>query len=559
MNTTNKNWFNEKGIKKIQKKIPFPEKYKINKNIDNNFKNILSDVKYKKKIKLFNLEKPDQSENDELIRTYKYKINFTGRQHIILQSYFKECNYIYNLCVDIYKLYPEMTDNWMILKDAIFDIVYREENNKEDFINLIIIRLKKDKETYDIENEKNQNIINELKQKEKDKFKLSMEQYKQKVLENKNSSIKLTIKKPRMNKIKIEKIKNPRKPNRKATVKPAPVDTLKSEIKYFCSNLKSTRTNLFNNNIKIFSIEYKDIKDKQTIYLSNNAINKNGIFINSLKKMECYNFNKLILKYNIDKECKLMYDKRLNNYYLYIVNNKEYKNIQNRKEIVALDQGEKIFISYYSNNEIGNIGNNMRVFILKQQIKIKKLQSILNKNKNKNNKSIKNKKTLKKKILKLYSKIKGYVNEIHKKSALYLCKNYENIILPTFEIKNMISNNKIKKETKRIKELNKEDGKKEIKKLSKLIKLSKNVKFVLSMQSHYRFKEYLKAKAKEYKTNIYDADESYTSLTCTKCGEQSKEYNKQRIKQCKCGYEIDRDCNGSRNILLKCLKNLIPV
>ncbi len=79
------------------------------------------------------------------------------------------------------------------------------------------------------------------------------------------------------------------------------------------------------------------------------------------------------------------------------------------------------------------------------------------------------------------------------------------------------------------------------------------------MQSHYRFKEYLKAKAKEYKTTIYDADESYTSMTCTKCGDQSKEYNKDRIKQCKCGYKIDRDCNGSRNILLKCLKSLIPV
>jgi transposase len=121
----------------------------------------------------------------------------------------------------------------------------------------------------------------------------------------------------------------------------------------------------------------------------------------------------------------------------------------------------------------------------------------------------------------------------------------------------MISKNKIKKETERIKKLNKEEGRKEIKKLSKLIKLNKNVKFVLSMQSHYRFKEYLKAK--EYKTNVYDADESYTSMTWTKCGDQSKEYDKQRIKQCKCGYKIDRDCNGSRNILLKCLKSLILV
>ena len=162
------------------------KKYKILfhslKNIDNSFKNILSDVKYKKTIKLFNLNKPDQNETDELNRTYKYKINFTEQQHIILQNYFKECNYIYNLCVDIYKSYPEITDNWMILKDAIFDVVYREENNKDNFVNLIVNRLKTNKNAYDVENEKNKKIIDELKQIEKEKFKLSMIEYKKKQL-----------------------------------------------------------------------------------------------------------------------------------------------------------------------------------------------------------------------------------------------------------------------------------------------------------------------------------------------------------------------------------------
>ena len=47
------------------------------------------------------------------------------------------------------------------------------------------------------------------------------------------------------------------------------------------------------------------------------------------------------------------------------------------------------------------------------------IQSILDKNKNKNGKKINNKKKLKTKIRKLYFKIKGYVNEIHKKSAKY--------------------------------------------------------------------------------------------------------------------------------------------
>ena len=125
---------------------------------------------------------------------------------------------------------------------------------KDNFVNLIVNRLKTNKNAYDVENEKNKKIIDELKQIEKEKFKLSMIEYKKKAIENKNSSIKLMIIKPTINKIKIEKVKNPRKPNRKTIVKPVPDETLKSEIKYFCSNLKSARTNLFNNNIKDFSI-----------------------------------------------------------------------------------------------------------------------------------------------------------------------------------------------------------------------------------------------------------------------------------------------------------------
>ena len=76
------------------------------------------------------------------------------------------------------------------------------------------------------------------------------------------------------------------------------------------------------------------------------------------------------------------------------------------------------------------------------------------------------------------------------------------------------------------------------------------------MQSHYKFKEYLKATAKRYKTIIYDVDESYTSQMCTKCGILSKNYNNERIKECTCGYNIDRDINGSRNILLICIGSL---
>ena len=89
--------------------------------------------------------------------------------------------------------------------------------------------------------------------------------------------------------------------------------------------------------------------------------------------------------------------------------------------------------------------------------------------------------------------------------------------------------------------------------MRKRVRLSNEVKFVLQMQSHYRFKMYLKAKAKEYGTNVYNINESYTSQACTNCGRLSKEY-KNRVKNCTCGKRIDRDLNGSRNILMKSLR-----
>ena len=54
------------------------------------------------------------------------------------------------------------------------------------------------------------------------------------------------------------------------------------------------------------------------------------------------------------------------------------------------------------------------------------------------------------------------------------------------------------------------------------------------MQSHYKFKEYLKVIVEMYKTKVFDINESYISQYC-KC----------------CGLKIDRDINGSWNIYLK--------
>ena len=105
---------------------------------------------------------------------------------------------------------------------------------------------------------------------------------------------------------------------------------------------------------------------------------------------------------------------------------------------------------------------------------------------------------------------------------------------------------------------NLEEGKKIRNELKKKIKMSRKVKYVLSQQSHYRFKEYVKAVVKRYKTLVHDVDESYTSQCCSECGILSSDYN-YRTKTCKCGVKQDRDVNGCRNILLKCIGSMPDV
>ena len=120
----------------------------------------------------------------------------------------------------------------------------------------------------------------------------------------------------------------------------------------------------------------------------------------------------------------------------------------------------------------------------------------------------------------------------------------------------MISKKRGEQEREKINKMkNLEEGERIRNELKKKIKMSREVKYVLSQQSHYRFKEYLKAVAKRYKTLVHDVDESYTSKCCSECGILSSDYNN-RTKTCKCGVKQDRDVNGCRNILLKCIGSM---
>ena len=70
--------------------------------------------------------------------------------------------------------------------------------------------------------------------------------------------------------------------------------------------------------------------------------------------------------------------------------------------------------------------------------------------------------------------------------------------------------------------------------------------------SHYKFQQRLLCKAEELCCDAYVVNEAWTSKTCTACGHIHHKLGASKTFECpSCGVVLDRDVNGARNILLK--------
>jgi len=129
--------------------------------------------------------------------------------------------------------------------------------------------------------------------------------------------------------------------------------------------------------------------------------------------------------------------------------------------------------------------------------------------------------------LKGFRRVKNYVTELHWKVINYLLKHYDVILFPPFETSKMVRGKKLSRETKRL----------------------------MNIFSFYQFKTKLKYKCLVTGKKIKIVDESWTSKTCTNCLEINDNLGSSETFKCAhCNLTIDRDCNGSRNILIKNLE-----
>jgi len=192
------------------------------------------------------------------------------------------------------------------------------------------------------------------------------------------------------------------------------------------------------------------------------------------------------------------------------------------KRICSLDPGLRTFQTIYDlNGAVIEIGAQDRTKIFRLCLSADDLISRRTK--------VKGRKryTYRKAYLRIFRKIRRLVDELHNKLVRFLVLNYNIIYLPSFDSSQMLN-----KSTRKIN--------------------SKSARMMTSW-SHYKFKTKLLYKASLVShCKVIICDESYTSKTCTSCGQLNDKLGASKVFKCgSCGMEMDRDFNGARNILIK--------
>ena len=127
----------------------------------------------------------------------------------------------------------------------------------------------------------------------------------------------------------------------------------------------------------------------------------------------------------------------------------------------------------------------------------------------------------------LRNRLRNLIDELHHKVAKFLTENFDVILLPTFEVSEMVVKN------------------------SRKIR-SKSVRQMLNW-SHYRFKEFLKHKAFETGKLVIDCCEAYTSKTVSWTGELVQNLGgKKVIKSQFDNKAMDRDRSGRTGKFSSC-------
>lgn len=296
-----------------------------------------------------------------------------------------------------------------------------------------------------------------------------------------------------------------------------PFDTRQFAIKDAISAYKACTTNLIRGNIAHFKMQYMSRKNHSKIFWVNKKAfsireGKVHMFTSRLKEHSRLRIIKNIPE-QITSDSKIFYDR--GSYYLVLTMEQQRDAITHKFSSIALDPGVRSFQTGYSPDGITcKFGDTKALGMLHK--KIDAFRSKRSKAKNRT------KVQLKKRLARLELYLYGTIENLHNQTASILCKNFNVIFLPTFGTSKMQVGETLGSTTKRR----------------------------MGSFAHYRFQKKLIDVSRRYNAKVYLVNESYTTQTCGDCG-TCKDVNGLKQYTCGCGYTMDRDIHGARNIWIK--------
>jgi len=306
--------------------------------------------------------------------------------------------------------------------------------------------------------------------------------------------------------------------------KDIPFDTRQLAIKEAIGSYKSSLKLKSKQHISHFTHRFKCKKDKtQIFHVDKNAYKNNKIFIRRLGKKYSVIYlrkknKKLLQKFlpnGIEHDFTIQKTKT-NKYYLIL--SKIVKTEKEDKPFhqIALDPGVRTFQTGYNpNGLILECGKKDIQKIKKLHDKIDTLQSL-------RTKGVKN---VIKRIDRLNEKCHNYIHNMHRQLASFLTKNFDEIYLPSFNVKKMLIRNKRSISSKTAREM--------------------------QILSFYRFKQLLQSLSKRRNTKLFIVNESHTTKTCGNCGILNNIGSSEIYECSSCHFRASRDINAARNIFMK--------
>jgi transposase len=197
--------------------------------------------------------------------------------------------------------------------------------------------------------------------------------------------------------------------------------------------------------------------------------------------------------------------------------------------VASLDPGVRTFQTIYDPVREAYIefgGGDSTQNLFKRCLRMDKIQSLANQKETKHKLRYR---LLNRVLPRLRYKFKNLVADLHRRTAIFLCKNYDTILLPALPTSKLST-----RAQRRLR--------------------SKTVRSMLGW-SHYAFRRAFVLKAEEYGCKVVTVGEEYTTKSCGKCGVVRASFSGKVFKcsQAQCGFKTDRDWNGSRNICIKTL------